>query len=114
MNWYWPDHTNLTGIKKLVFLFLNWFLNFIAKVIWFKLVNAEMHDESYWEWETEADRIRSDTWFLRYLLIDCQWIKWKIVIAYIFYFSVRALWYHFFSYWDNWKHSYHLTQKKKP
>lgn len=110
MNWYWPSVENLTGIKKLIFLFLNWFLNFITKVIWFKITNANIHDESYKRWRTEADRIKADTWFLRKLLIDCEGIRWKIAIAYIFYFAVRLWWYHFFFYEEWWRYKYLLTK----
>lgn len=110
MNWYWPDWKNQKGIKRYILLFLNWFLNYVAKIIWFESANADYHDEWYREWKTEADRIRTDTWFLRYLLIDCKGVKHKIILAYVFYFAVRIFWYHFFFYEEWWKNKYYVTK----
>jgi hypothetical protein len=98
MNWYWPDWKNQKGWKRFKLSFLNWFLNYIADVIWFKRTNADLHDKSYEEGWTEAQRIRADTGFLRYLLIDSNWVWYKIILAYTFYFAVRMLWREFFNY----------------
>ena len=98
MNWYWPDYSNLKGFARLKLAFLNWLLNYTADVIWFKLANANLHDKSYEKWWTEKDRIRADTWFLRYLLIDSEWRLYKIFLSYIFYFAVRLFWYKHFNY----------------
>jgi hypothetical protein len=88
MNWYWP--------KSMIFL--SFLLNIIANVVWFKRSNADIHDLSYSEWWNEVDRIRADTWFLRYLLIDSEWIWYKTILSYIFYFSVRIFWKKYFNY----------------
>ena len=87
-NWYWPQNSKI----------LSYLLNLLAKVIWFKQSNANMHDRSYWIWWTEKDRIRADTWFLRRLLFDCEGIFYKVLIAYIFYFAVRIRWRKYFNY----------------
>ena len=88
MNWYWPQNNP----------FLSYFLNKLAKIIWFKESNANKHDISYWIWWTEKDRIKCDTWFLRYLLIDSEEIIHKVLLAYLFYFSVRIFWRKHFNY----------------
>lgn len=110
MNWYWPDWKKYTWFKKILLRIFNYLLNFIAKAIWFKRTNADLHDKSYKEGWTEADRIRADTWFLRYLLIDCEGNPRKTIIAYVFYFSVRLLWKHFFLYGEGWKNKYNITK----
>lgn len=92
MNWYWPE-SNLLILK-----ILNKVLNYAAKVIWFNIANADMHDNSYKEWWTEFDRIRADTWFLRYMLIDSNWKLYKTIISYLAYFLIRIFWYKFFTY----------------
>jgi len=88
MNWYWPQNNKV----------LSWLLNLLAKHIWFKLSNANKHDISYWIGWTEVNRIKADTGFLRYLLIDSEGILYKSLLAYIFYFSVRLLWWKYFNY----------------
>jgi hypothetical protein len=98
MNWYWPSREHSTWKMRVALYLFNKILNFVAKVIWFKRTNADLHDKSYAEGWVEADRIRADTWFLRYLLIDCNGVFWKVLIAYLFYFSVRLLWKYFFNY----------------
>ena len=90
MNWYWPEEMPI----------LSWLLNIVAKIVGFKKSNANKHDVAYWKWWTEKDRIRADTWFLRYLLIDSEWIWYKILLSYIFYFAVRIFWGKFFNYID--------------
>ena len=77
---------------------LSYFLNKLAKWIWFKESNANKHDISYWIWWTEKDRIRADTGFLRYLLIDSEEYFYKKILSYIFYFSVRIFWGKHFNY----------------
>lgn len=59
------------------------------------------HDVSYSEWWDEAQRIRCDTWFLRYMLIDAHNSKhkvWYTVRAYVYYFAVRLFWFRYFNY----------------
>jgi hypothetical protein len=110
MNWYWPDHRREKWIKKIVLFILNALLNATAKAIWFKITNADIHDKSYSEGHTEADRIIADTGFLRRLLIDCEGVARKAIIAYVFYFSVRLLGKHFFLYGEWWKNEYFITK----
>lgn len=88
MNWYWPEEMPM----------LTWLLNIVAKIVGFKKSNANKHDLSYWKGWTEADRIRADSWFLRYLLIDSEWIWYKIILSYTFYFAVRIFWSKFYNY----------------
>ena len=47
-------------------------INTVAFIIGFKKANADKHDIAYEIGGTEKDRIRADTGFLRYLLIDCS------------------------------------------
>ena len=88
MNWYWPQNNP----------FLSFLLNLLAKIIGFKETNANKHDKWYEIGWTEKDRIKCDTWFLRRLLYDCEWILWKSIFAYIFYFAVRIFWKKHFNY----------------
>lgn len=93
-NWYWPDK------PWLAWKIVNFLLNLTAKIIWFKEANANIHDEWYKKGGTEADRIWCDTWFLRRLLVDANWIWYKTIAAYLFYFAVRLLWKSSFNYND--------------
>lgn len=85
---YWPSNS----------VFISYLLTYISLKIGFKLANAKIHDDSYNLWWTENDRIRADTWFLRKLLIDSWQKKYKIFLAYIFYFSVRCFGKKYFNY----------------
>ena len=92
MNWYWPENSKI----------ISYLLNIVSKRIWFKLANANRHDIWYSKGWTENDRIRCDTWFLRYLLIDSDWVFYKKLLAYIFYFAVRLFWAKHFNYNSKW------------
>ena len=56
-----------------------------------------LDDVAYYIWWTEEDRIRADTWFLWYMLIDIQKINgikylYYNMLIYLFYFFVRIFW----------------------
>lgn len=78
-NWYWPQSSE----------FMSFLINTTAYLIGFKKANADKHDIAYEIGGIERDRIRADTGFLRYLLIDSEGNFLKALVAYIFYFSVR-------------------------
>jgi hypothetical protein len=67
--------------------------------------SCKIHDENYWIGWNEIDRITADTWFLKYMLVDCMRYEWLrrayyVIWAYTYFYAVRIFWGSYFNYYN--------------